>query len=137
MYFRACLLIRRLSHRLAAVIFGLHSRARDQIYLPISNDSLTGPKALTFDDVAAIIAAASGQPVVYKDIDQEAWISGAIAAGVPADYAVMLRWLTGVIMAGDGSVPAGDVETVTGRPPASFEAFARRNAAAWTTPEGK
>jgi uncharacterized protein YbjT (DUF2867 family) len=99
--------------------------------------ALTGPQALTFQDVAATFAAVSGQPVVYKDIDQEAWISGAIAAGVPADYAVMLRWLTGAIIAGDGSVPAGDVETVTGRPPASFEAFARRNAAAWTNPEGK
>jgi uncharacterized protein YbjT (DUF2867 family) len=99
--------------------------------------ALTGPQALTFDDVAAIIAAVSGRPVGYKDIDQDAWISGAIAAGVPADYAVMLRWLTGAIIGGDGSRPTGDVETVTGRPPASFEAFARRNAAAWTTPEDK
>ena len=32
---------------------------------------------------------------------------------------------------------AGDVETVTGLPPASFEAFARRNAVAWTSPEDK
>jgi hypothetical protein len=79
----------------------------------------------------------SGQPVVYKDIDQEAWINGAIAAGVPADYAAMLRWLTGAIIAGDGSEPTGDIETVAGRPSASFEAFARRNAAAWTTPEDK
>ena len=79
----------------------------------------------------------SGRPVGYKDIDHEAWISGAIAAGVPADYAVMLRWLTGAIIGGDGSQPTGDVETVTGRPAASFEAFARRNAAAWTTPEDK
>ena len=99
--------------------------------------ALTGPQALTFGDVAAIIAAVSGRPVGYKDIDQEAWISGAIAAGVPADYAVMLRWLTGVIVGGDGSKPTGDVETVTGRPSASFEAFARRHAAAWTTPEDK
>jgi uncharacterized protein YbjT (DUF2867 family) len=97
----------------------------------------TGPQALTFGDVAAIIAAASGRPVGYKDIDQEAWISAAIAAGAPAGYAVMLRWLTGAIIGGDGSRPTGDVETVTGRPPASFEAFARRHAAAWTTPEGK
>ena len=99
--------------------------------------ALTGPQAHTFGDVAAIIAAVSGRPVGYKDIDQEAWISGAIAAGVPADYAVMLRWLTGAIIGGDGSQPTGDVETVAGRPPASFEAFARRNAAAWTTPEDK
>jgi uncharacterized protein YbjT (DUF2867 family) len=99
--------------------------------------ALTGPQAITFQDVAATIAAVSGQPVVYKDIDQEAWINAAIAAGVPADYAVMLRWLTGAIIAGDGSEPTGGIETVTGRPPASFEAFARRNAAAWTTPEDK
>jgi uncharacterized protein YbjT (DUF2867 family) len=99
--------------------------------------ALTGPQAITFDDAAATIAAVSGQPVAYRDIDQEAWISGAIAAGVPAGYAAMLRWLTGAIIAGDGSEPTGDIETVAGRPPASFEAFARRNAAAWTTPEDK
>ena len=79
----------------------------------------------------------SGQPVVYEDTDQEAWINGAIAACVPADYAVMLRWLTGAIIAGHGSEPTGDFETVAGRPPASFEAFARRNVATWTTPEDK
>jgi uncharacterized protein YbjT (DUF2867 family) len=99
--------------------------------------ALTGPQAITFEDVAATIAAVSGQPVLYKDIDQEAWINGAVAVGLPADYAVMLRWLTGAIIAGDGSEPTGDIETVAGRPPASFEAFARRNAAAWTTPEDK
>jgi uncharacterized protein YbjT (DUF2867 family) len=95
--------------------------------------TLTGPQAITFGDAAAIITAVSGQPVAYKDVDQETWINGAIAVGVPADYAVMLRWLTGAIIAGNGSRPAGDVEAVTGRPPASFEAFARRNAAAWST----
>ena len=99
--------------------------------------ALTGPQAITFGDVAATIAAVSGRPVRYMDIDQETWISGAIAVGVPADYAVMLRWLTGAIIAGDGSQPTGDIETITGRRPASFEAFTRRNAAAWTTPEGK
>ena len=97
--------------------------------------ALTGPQAITFQDVAETITAVSGQPVAYKDVDQEAWISGAVAVGVPADYAVMLRWLTGAIIAGDGSQPTGDIETITGRRPASFEAFARRNAAAWTTAE--
>ncbi|MFG2041622.1 NmrA family NAD(P)-binding protein [Dactylosporangium sp. NPDC048998] len=94
--------------------------------------ALTGPQAITFDDVAATIAAVSGHPVVYQDLDQETWINGAVAAGVPADYAAMLRWLTGAIIAGTGSTPTNDIETVTGRPPTSFEAFARR-AAAWTS----
>jgi uncharacterized protein YbjT (DUF2867 family) len=93
--------------------------------------TLTGPQALTFGEAASIIGTAAGRPVLYNDIDQEAWISGALTAGVPADYAVMLRWLTGAIIAGKGSVPADDIEKVTGRPPATFRAFAERNARAW------
>jgi uncharacterized protein YbjT (DUF2867 family) len=94
--------------------------------------ALTGPEAITFDDVAATITAVSGQPVTYQDIDQQIWINGAIATGVPADYASMLGWLTGAIIAGDGSTPAADIENVIGRPPTSFHAFAERHATAWT-----
>jgi uncharacterized protein YbjT (DUF2867 family) len=97
--------------------------------------TLTGPQALSFREAAGIIASVSGQPVVYNDIDQEAWISGALAAGVPADYAVMLRWLTGAIIGGNGSVPTGDIEKVTGRKPATFREFAERNARAWAVGE--
>jgi uncharacterized protein YbjT (DUF2867 family) len=99
--------------------------------------SLTGPQALTFDDVARTIAAVRGRPVTYQDIDPEIWINGAIAAGVPADYAKMLQWLTGSIIAGEGSTPSGDVETVVGRPATSLEAFVRRSAAVWTVQEDK
>jgi uncharacterized protein YbjT (DUF2867 family) len=94
--------------------------------------SLTGPQALTFREAADTIASVSGRPVFYNDIDQEVWISGALAAGVPADYAVMLRWLTGAIVTGNGATPTGDIEKVTGRPATTFREFAERNARAWT-----
>jgi uncharacterized protein YbjT (DUF2867 family) len=94
--------------------------------------TLTGPQALTFGEVASTIASVSGRRVAYHDIDPEAWISGALAAGVPADYAAMLRWLTGAIITGHGSVPTGDIERVTGRPATTFRAFAQRDARAWT-----
>jgi hypothetical protein len=94
--------------------------------------SLTGPQALTFSEVANAIASVSGRPVLYNDIDQEAWITGALAAGVPADFAVMLRWLTGAIVTGNGSTPTGDIEKVTGRPSTTFREFAERNARAWS-----
>lgn len=97
--------------------------------------SLTGPQALTFQEVADIIASVSGRPVRYNDIDQETWISGALAAGVPADYAVMLRWLTSAIIVGNGSTPTDDIEKVTGRPPATFREFAKRNARVWALEE--
>jgi uncharacterized protein YbjT (DUF2867 family) len=92
----------------------------------------TGPQALTVSQVAAIIADVSGRPVTHNDIDPGAWIGGAIAAGVvPAGYAVMLGWLTATVSSGNGSRPNHDVEKVTGRPPATFQDFARRNAHVW------
>lgn len=97
----------------------------------------TGPQALTVGEVADIITAVSGQPVTHQDLDPEAWIGGAVAAGiVPADYAVMLRWLTGTIISGHGSTPNEDVEKVTGRKPTAFREFAQRNAHAWTAAAG-
>jgi uncharacterized protein YbjT (DUF2867 family) len=92
----------------------------------------TGPQSLTVGEVAGIIAGVINRPVIHNDIDPDVWIKGAVEGGfVPADYAIMLRWLTGAIISGNGSQPNGDIEKVTGRPATSFQEFARRNAAAW------
>lgn len=99
------------------------------------DEGVTGSRLV--DDVAATIATVSGRPVAHQDIDQGAWVNGAIAAGVPADYAVMLRWHTGAIITGNGTTPIGDIEAITGRPATSFDAFAKRNAAVRTTSEEK
>jgi uncharacterized protein YbjT (DUF2867 family) len=97
--------------------------------------ALTGPEALTVAEVAGIIADVTGRLVSHNDIDRSAWIDGAIAAGaVPADYGVMLNWLTTTIASGHGSRPTDDVRRVTGTPPTSFADFAQRNAHAWTVP---
>ena len=92
----------------------------------------TGPQSLTVGEVADVIAGITGRPVTHNDIDPDVWIGGAVKADiVPADYATMLRWLTGTIIADNGSRPTDDIEKVTGRPASSFQDFARRNAAAW------
>ena len=97
--------------------------------------ALTGPQALTFGEVADTIAAETGRPVKHHDIDPEVWIGDAVAAGfVPADYAAMLRWLTGSIISGNGSTPNDNIEKVTGQPATPFRDFVRRNLHAWTTP---
>ncbi|MEV4976436.1 NmrA family NAD(P)-binding protein [Streptomyces scopuliridis] len=94
----------------------------------------TGPQALTVGEVADIITAVTGQPVTHQDLALEAWIGGAVAAGiVPADYAVMLRWLTSTIVTGHGSTPNDDIEKVTGQKATTFREFAQRNAHVWTT----
>src|SRR5258708_5964504 len=82
-------------------------------YVPI------GPQSLTVSDVTDVIADVIGGPVTHKDIDADAWN-------------VMLRWLSGTIISGSGSRPNDDIEKVMGRPPITFQDFARRNAHAWT-----
>lgn len=95
----------------------------------------TGPEALTVAEVAGIIAGVAGRPVLHNDIERSVWIEGAIAAGVvPADYGVMLDWLTSTIASGHGSRSNDDVRRVTGSPPASFADFAHRNPRAWAVP---
>jgi uncharacterized protein YbjT (DUF2867 family) len=95
----------------------------------------TGPEGLTVAQVAGIIAGVAGRPVRHNDIERGVWIDGAIAAGiVPADYGIMLNWLTGMIASGHGSRPNDDVRRVTGFQSASFADFAHRNAHAWAVP---
>jgi uncharacterized protein YbjT (DUF2867 family) len=91
----------------------------------------TGPEALTVSAAADIIADVTGQPTKYNDIARSAWIDGTVAAGVPAAYGEVLRTLTETVASGHGSRPSNDVYAVTGRPPITFAAFARRTAQAW------
>ena len=91
----------------------------------------TGPDALTVSDAADVIAGVTGQPARHNDIDRNAWIDGAVAAGVPAAYGEVLRLLTETVASGRGSRPNNDVHGVTGRQPISFGDFAQRTAQAW------
>jgi uncharacterized protein YbjT (DUF2867 family) len=93
--------------------------------------TLTGPEALTVAHAAEIISEATGQTVTHLDLDRDTWIAGAIAGGIPADYAVVLRQLTETIASGNGSHPDTTVEQITGTPARTFRDFARKNAAAW------
>jgi uncharacterized protein YbjT (DUF2867 family) len=91
----------------------------------------TGPEAITVAEAANIITVVTGRPIAHHDIDREEWIAGSAAAGIPADYAMVLRGLTETIAAGHGARPSDDVENVTGLPPITFAEFARRSTLAW------
>lgn len=92
---------------------------------------LTGPASLTVAEAAAIISEATGRTFVHVDLDRDAWIAGAIANGIPADYGAVLRQLTETIASGNGSRPKKTVEQITGTPARTFRDFARKNTAAW------
>jgi uncharacterized protein YbjT (DUF2867 family) len=93
--------------------------------------ALTGPDALTFDQAAAAIGRASGQPVVHQPIDDEDFTVMLAAVGAPEEYIAMLLRDQVAIRDGYAAEVSNDVEQVTGRPPGSFAAYTAATVDAW------
>ena len=91
----------------------------------------TGPQALAMAEAAAMISAAAGRTITYRDTDREQWIAAIVSTGIPAEYAAVLRPLTATVASGNGARPNSDVLEVTGTAPVTFAEFAARTAPAW------
>ena len=85
---------------------------------------LSGPVALSFDEAAAVLAARLGHDVRYLDLPPDEFVAGAVAAGVPADYAALLAALFEVVRNGWDEHTSDGVPQVLGRPARPFDAWA-------------
>lgn len=86
---------------------------------------LTGPQALTHEEVATILTA-HGHQVRYAAVPLQDWIHAATEAGLPGSYAEFLGSLLAGIAGGAGARPGPAVREVTGRDPARFEEVVAR-----------
>jgi uncharacterized protein YbjT (DUF2867 family) len=89
---------------------------------------VTGPRALTFGQVAAEISAASGRPVRYVPLTTDEFVAGAVEAGYRPEVAAGLGEVFAAVLDGRNVATAGGVAEALGRPPRDFADFA---AAAW------
>ena len=99
----------------------------------VSHDAahtITGPEALSYDDVAAILSRVTGRSLKHVRVDDAEARRRMIATGMPESYADLLVGLDAAIRDGAEDRVTDTVERVTGRPPRSLEAFARANSAA-------
>lgn len=76
---------------------------------------LTGPRSLTFGEVAEVFTQA-GHPVVFAPVTPAQWVAGAVAAGVSGPYARALADLFGEVLDGRNVATADGVAQVLGRP---------------------
>jgi uncharacterized protein YbjT (DUF2867 family) len=90
---------------------------------------LTGPEALTMTEVAAKLSAATGKSVRYVNVPPEDARQAQLAAGMPPYLADALFELFAERRNGKEGKVWPDAATLLGRPPTSFDEFARRNAA--------
>jgi uncharacterized protein YbjT (DUF2867 family) len=94
---------------------------------------VTGPRALTFAEAVAEIAAAANRPIRYTQVSSEAFAAGLRQADVPADIIALLDELFTVVLDGRNEQIAHGVEEALGRPARDFSDYARAAAAtgAW------
>lgn len=89
---------------------------------------LSGPRALTLAETAAVLTPYAGREVRHVDLPVEQWVEGAAANGLPLPYAQMLGGLFEVIRAGHEAALSEGVQQALGREPASYEDWAAREA---------
>ncbi|MFG1209862.1 SDR family oxidoreductase [Xanthobacter flavus] len=91
--------------------------------------NLTGPKALTYAEAAAILSSVTGKPIAYTAVSDDAFVGILTGAGVPEPYARFLATLFHPVREGWTARVTGDVETLTGHAPRTLSTYAKDNAA--------
>ena len=94
---------------------------------------VTGPRMLTFTDVAKEISRATGREIQYIQIPNEAFAAGIAESGAPEEIVWLLNYLFDTVLDGRNAYVCDGVQRALGREPTDFAEFANRIAAsgAW------
>ncbi|MFB6603269.1 NAD(P)H-binding protein [Streptomyces noursei] len=93
---------------------------------------LTGPQALSYDAVAAVLTEVTGRPVRHRSVPVEE-MRARHARVMPPEFATVLADLDRRIADGAEDRTTDAVARLTGRPPRSFTTYAEDNSDALTT----
>lgn len=89
---------------------------------------VTGPRLLTFADVANEISRAVGREVQFIQIPKEVLVSGIAESGAPEEIVWLLNYLFETVLDGRNAYVCDGVQRALGRAPIDFADFAQRNA---------
>lgn len=91
---------------------------------------VTGPRLMTFGDIAQEVSNATGREIEYTAISMEAYNEIMQEAGLPEDYIWLINYLFNEVLDNeDNSIVTNDVEKVLGRKARDFSDFASETAA--------
>ncbi len=86
--------------------------------------TVTGPRKLTFDEVAEIISDKLGRKIQYQPISMEEFKTGLTEAGLPESFIWLLSYLfTEVLGHSENQTISDDVERILNRKPITFEEY--------------
>lgn len=110
----------------AALVFAEPTAHRNRGY------TLTGPAAITFHQVAAMLTATLDRPIHYEPARALAYMRHLHARGLPIAQVAVQTILHLGLRRGDAETVDPTVEHLLGRPATSFETFIERNQERWT-----
>lgn len=87
---------------------------------------LTGPRPLSYDEVASAVGRATGRNVRHEHLTYENMRDRLAASGTPVLFAEMLAGMDRAIAGGAEDRVTDTVLRLTGRPPGDFDGFAAR-----------
>lgn len=90
---------------------------------------VTGPRLMTFAEVAAELSAATGRTIDYVQVPHRAFVDGARDAGAPKEVVWMLDYLFSTVLDGRNTYLTDGVQRALGRDPKDFVDYAREVAA--------
>jgi uncharacterized protein YbjT (DUF2867 family) len=97
--------------------------------------TITGAEALDYDAVAAKLSQVTGRSIRYTRPSILGFLRRQRAEGRPASMALVMAALYTITRLGNASQISDDVARLLGRPPISFDQFAREHAALWRNTE--
>jgi uncharacterized protein YbjT (DUF2867 family) len=98
--------------------------------------AMSGPEALSMDEIAEQISLAVGKTVRYVSISREERKQALLAAGVPSFFVDALDVQAGERLKGTEAVVHSETHRALGISPTTFAEFARRNAGAFLGESG-
>ncbi|MFE3881225.1 NAD(P)H-binding protein [Kitasatospora sp. NPDC059146] len=98
-------------------------------HAPDTDLVLTGPEALSHDDVAAVLTEVTGRSVVHRHLTYDEQ-RARLAALMPEEFAAMLAGMDRAIAEGAEDRTTDTVRRLTGRPARSFRLVAERESTA-------
>ena len=96
---------------------------------------VTGPRLMTFNDIADDLSRATGREITFQSVPHDAFVNGVAESGAPKDVVWMLDYLFATVLDGRNAHLTDGVQRALGREPRDFADYARDVAArgAWNT----
>lgn len=96
---------------------------------------VTGPRLMTFTDIAAELSDAAGREIVYREVPHEAFVDGVRDSGAPSQVIWLMDYLFSTVLDGRNAHLTDGVERALGRSPKDFSDYVREASATgvWET----